>query len=113
MRNNEWLKDLKVGDEVFVITSRYGTIATTLVKIDKITPTGQIVIGTSRFKNGELMGSSYLSRTYLEEATKDKIEEYNKIVYEQKVVKNLHELKSITYQQAKAIAEILGWEIIN
>ena len=49
----EWLDTLKVGDEVLV-TSRYSI---EIKKIDKITPTNQIKIGSMTFKNGRNKGT--------------------------------------------------------
>lgn len=48
MDQSEWLKSLKAGDEV-AVSDRWGY---QIKKIDKVTPTGQIKIGTDTFKNG-------------------------------------------------------------
>ena len=71
-----WLKDLKVGDQVFVVESRgvfsdYKTLAT----VGKITPTGRINVGKYQFPpTGSVYKGSYWTR--LEQATDEAIESF-------------------------------------
>ena len=52
-----WLKELKVGDLVLI---DYGFNKQSIGKIDKITPTGKISIGSSRYRpDGHIEGTGY------------------------------------------------------
>lgn len=71
-----WLKDLKVGDKVFVRSYR-GAFGSTknLTIVDKITPTGRINIGLQQFKpSGELHLGYNFKR--LEQATEENIKKF-------------------------------------
>lgn len=108
MENKDWLNDLKVGDKVFIRYNYDGSIS--LREVERITPTKQIVINGMMFKDGRCAYSKYYAN-FLEEATPDKIHKYNEDKFVQEVAKNLRNLKKITYEQAKAIAEVFGWDI--
>lgn len=71
-----WLKELKVGDYVFVKQYR-GTLGSikTLAVVDKITPTGRINIGVQQFQPSGECRRGY-SSTRLEQATKENIKEF-------------------------------------
>lgn len=71
-----WLLNLKVGDEVF--TSNCGMIRS-LKRVDKITPTGRIVVGNETFdENGRLIGNKdSWNRRGIMEATEERLEKYN------------------------------------
>lgn len=97
-----WLEELKAGDKVFV-SSRSGT---TLQTVQRITPTGRVVVNNIQFINGA-NGSNPWDVIIIEEATKEKIEEYNAYRFVQRVFKELRLKKSMTYAQAKKINEIL------
>lgn len=71
-----WLKELKVGDEVFVVQSRgvWGSY-TTISQVQKITPTGKINVDGVQFSpNGSNYGSS--NSLWLKELTPESKEEY-------------------------------------
>lgn len=71
-----WLKELKVGDYVFVkqYRSTLGSVKT-LAVVDKITPTGRINIGVQQFQpSGECRQGYRWAR--LEQATKENIKEF-------------------------------------
>ena len=71
-----WLKELKVGDYVFVKQYR-GTLGSvkTLAVVDKITPTGRINIGVQQFQPSGECRQGYRT-TRLEQATKENIKEF-------------------------------------
>lgn len=71
-----WLKELKVGDYVFVKQYR-GTLGSvkTLAVVDKITPTGRINIGVQQFQSSGECRQGYKT-TRLEQATKENIKEF-------------------------------------
>lgn len=71
-----WLKELKVGDKVFVRNYRgaLGSIKT-LAVVDKITPTGRINIGVQQFKPSGECHQGY-KFTRLEQATEESIKEF-------------------------------------
>lgn len=54
----EWLVNLKVGDEVAIKSGYYGEYRYRIGVIEKITPTRQIkLVGSNiRYKNGEMIG---------------------------------------------------------
>lgn len=71
-----WLKELKVGDKVFVRNSRgaLGSVKS-LAVVDKITPTGRINIGVQQFQpSGECRQGYRFTR--LEQATEESIKEF-------------------------------------
>ena len=71
-----WLKDLKVGDEVFLIQGRgvWGSY-TTISQVQKITPTGKINVDGVQFSPN---GSNYSGSNslWLRELTPESKEEY-------------------------------------
>lgn len=71
-----WLKELKVGDKVFVRNYRgaLGSIKS-LAVVDKITPTGRINIGVQQFKPSGECHQGY-KFTRLEQATEESIKEF-------------------------------------
>lgn len=71
-----WLKELKVGDKVFVRNSRgvLGSVKS-LAVVDKITPTGRINIGVQQFKPSGECHQGY-KFTRLEQATEESIKEF-------------------------------------
>ncbi len=98
-----WLEELKAGDEVFV-SSRSGT---TLQTVQKITPTGRVVVNNIQFIGG-INKSNMWDIIVLEEATEEKIKEYKIRGFIRRVFNELKQKKSMTYEQAKKINEILG-----
>lgn len=103
-----WLDKLKVGDKVFIRYNYDGSLW--LSEVERITPTRQIVVDGMRFKDGRHAYSRYYAN-FLEEATPDKIRKYEEDKFVQEVGKKFKSLKAITYEQAKAIAEVFGWDI--
>lgn len=97
-----WLEELKVGDNVFV-SSRSGT---TLQTVQKITPTGRVVVNNIQFIGG-INKSNMWDIITLEEATEEKIKEYKIRRFIRSVFNELKLKKSMTYAQAKKINEIL------
>lgn len=71
-----WLKELKVGDKVFVRNYRgaLGSVKS-LAVVDKITPTGRINIGGQQFKPSGEYHQGY-KFTRLEQATEESIKEF-------------------------------------
>lgn len=98
-----WLEELKAGDKVFV-SSRSGT---TLQTVQKITPTGRVIVNNIQFIGG-INKSNMWDIITLEEATEEKIKEYKIRGFIRRVFYELKQKKSMTYEQAKKINEILG-----
>lgn len=72
-----WLKELKVGDEVFLIQQGRGVWGshTTISQVQKITPTGKINVDGVQFSpDGSYYGSS--NSLWLKELTPESKEEY-------------------------------------
>ena len=103
--SNEGVKNLKVGDLVFVV-GRWGK---QLRKVENITKAGNIKV------NGILFNSSGYERTRdtwnrvnLEEANEESIKEYRNDLLIKKAHKLMSEAKKITIEQALKIIKILG-----
>lgn len=97
-----WLEELKAGDKVFV-SSRLGV---SLETVQKITPTGRVVVNNVQFIGG-INKSNIWDIIVLEEATEEKIKEYESRRFIRRVFNELKLKKSMTYAQAKKINEIL------
>jgi len=104
MNEKEWIKNLKVGDEVIVVSRGCGGTER-ISKIDRITPKGFLSIGGDLFKlNGNLRGQSW---KWLREPTKE-----NKLKIQQrgtirKCFQTMDKVVDVTYEQAVKILEIL------
>lgn len=106
-----WLDNLKVGDYVFV-DDRHGRI---LAKVDKITPTGRIVVNKTQYIDGENNINNAWFHSSLAEATPEAIEQYKKDNF---IIRVANKMKSInrfdvTYEQAQEIVKIMNWRNIN
>lgn len=102
MFEESWLKKLKAGDKVFV-SSRSGT---TLATVQKITPTGRVVVNNIQFTNG-VNKSNMWDIIRLDEATEEKISKHKTRRFVQRVFNELEQKKSMTYEQAKQVNKIL------
>lgn len=113
MENKDWLKELKVGDNVFVVTQHFDCIVRRLNKVERITPTGQVVIGKIRFKNGIGIGYNepYIYSVHIEPTTEESILKYKQNMYCVRVLKRLKGLDKLTYEQATKIVGVMGWYI--
>lgn len=102
MFEESWLKELKAGDKVFV-SSHSGT---TLTTVQRITPTGRVVVNNIQFIDG-INKSNMWDIIRLDEATEEKINKYKARGFVQRVFNELRQKKSMTYEQAKQVNEIL------
>lgn len=86
-----WLKDLKVGDKVFIVSSKgvLGSVKT-LAVVEKITPTGRLNVKGQQFPPSGSIYENYRS-TKLEQATEQAIQEYVSNIEKQKLIKELTE----------------------
>lgn len=114
MEYREWLNQLKAGDDVVIRTWSWGGSSYTNAKVEKITPTGFIRVkgilykpqdGNSRSGNSDLLDPN-------DESTKSILKKYNQTRF---VIKTLNKIRNtsgndVTYEQAVAIREIMGWE---
>lgn len=73
---NEWLKELKVGDEVACDFGRYGSSYIKVDKVINITPTGMIDVFGKRFSADGCHGKGFDSH-FLKELTEELREKYN------------------------------------
>lgn len=81
-----WLKELKVGDNVFIRSS----LGLKLGTVTKITPTGRITVFNSTFSHMGRAGSGF-SVVRLEEATPEKISQHIERFQKSKMVKLIKE----------------------
>lgn len=78
-RNTEFIKNLKVGDKVIIVTSRYGEKTMEVGYVDKITPKrGDIVVGIKRFDESGYSTGNTWSISYITQPTNELIIEINK-----------------------------------
>lgn len=104
---NEWIKELKAGDLVFV-SNRHGT---TLCQVEKITPRGFVKAGGMYFRpdDGVERGTDLWCVTSIHQATDESVERYQRnalISSTLKIVQGLNR-NDITYEQAVEIRKIL------
>ena len=84
-----WLKELKAGDKVFIVSSKgvLGSVRT-LAVVEKITPTGRLNVEGQQFPPSGIIYENYRS-TKLEQATEQAIQEYISNVEKQKLIKEI------------------------
>lgn len=84
-----WLRDLKVGDKVFVVSSK-GVLGSekTLAVVEKITPTGRLNVEGQQFPPSGSIYENYRS-TKLEQATERAIQEHISNVEKQTLIKEI------------------------
>lgn len=83
-----WINNLKVGDKVIVGNGAWSKVQT----IDKITPTRQVVIGNTRFKNTAAMGEHGYGCTRIYEWTQDAEDEIVRLARRSTILSRLHEV---------------------
>ena len=84
-----WLRDLKVGDKVFIVSSKgvLGSVRT-LAVVEKITPTGRLNVNGQQFPPSGSIYENYRS-TKLEQATDQAIQEHVSNIEKQKLIKEI------------------------
>ena len=95
----DWLKNLKADDYVFISSRRRER----LTRVQKITPTGRVVVDNIQFINGANRSNKWT----LEEATTEAVEKYKAIQFIRAVKLAMNNTK-MTYKQAQEINEILN-----
>ena len=101
--NDNWLKELKAGDKVFVCSNGGRSLET----VQRITPTGRVVVNNTQYTNGSNTSNMW-NILRLEEATEEKIQKYKNACFVRRVFEAMRVKKCMTYSQAKQINEILG-----
>lgn len=106
-----WIRNLKAGDKVIVYNwNSYGSFYREET-VDKITPAGFVKIGTTLYtpETGRERGSGHsrILNPELEE-TKEAVERQEREFYVKGVAIRMRNIKSLTYEQAKKIDEILS-----
>ena len=87
-----WLAELTVGDSVIV---HRGWMASnvSIKKVEKITPTGQLVVDGDRYgPDGDKHGSDRYSKWWLKEATSEAVAKINQTRLEQSAIYALERL---------------------
>lgn len=108
--SNKWIRELKRGDKVFV--SSYGSVK--LYKVERITAKGFIKVNDNYYgKTGCLIGGEMYKTNHLEQATEDKLKDYENKAFIYDVTKEIRRTRynTLTYEQAFKIAEILNLNI--
>ena len=100
----EWIKNLKVGDKVFVCWRMGSSLKT----VEKITPKGYIKVGGSLYNtDGSERNSDVWSRCSLSEATPEAIKLFGEQLTIKRAMKLMQETKELTLEQANKIIELL------
>lgn len=106
---NDELKNLQVGDMVFV----YYTGRTCIKAVQKITPSGLIKVDGNLFNtNGFIRGGGAYCTTHIEIATPEMIKEFKQRIYVKKTLADLQKLTvdDISFEQAQEINRIFVFE---
>nr|DAN80902.1 MAG TPA: hypothetical protein [Caudoviricetes sp.] len=84
-----WLRDLKVGDKVFIVSSKgvLGSVRT-LAVVEKITPTGRLNVKGQQFPPSGSIYENYRS-TKLKQVTEQAIQEHVSNIEKQKLIKEI------------------------
>lgn len=84
-----WLRDLKVGDKVFIVSSKgvLGSVRT-LAVVEKITPTGRLNVEGQQFPPSGSIYENYRS-TKLEQVIEQAIQEHVSNIEKQKLIKEI------------------------
>lgn len=98
----DWLENLKADDYVFIS----GRIAKRLTRVQKITPTGRVIVDNIQFIGGANRSNKWNIMT-LEEATAEAVEKYKAIQFIRAVKLAMNNAK-MTYKQAQEINKILN-----
>jgi hypothetical protein len=100
--------NVKAGDKVIFNPS--GTYSKPRIEIvEKVTPIGRIKVCGSYFsKSGYQIGGETWYRCSISEATEERIKEITQAEFIRTVMYRLSNLKSLTYEQAVAIGNILN-----
>ena len=109
-----WLRDLKVGDKVFVVSSKgvLGSVKT-LAVVEKITPTGRLNVEGQQFPPSGSIYENYRS-IKLEQATEKAIQEHVSNIEKQKLIKEITDkvnsgiLNKMTFIELKVIKHELS-----
>lgn len=114
MEYHDWLKRLKVGDEVIYHAWGLGSHYA-LAKVERITPTGFIRVNGTLFKpdTGYAINCGACIRDPNEDKAMEALKEYNKAVFVSKTMRRIRNtnMSNVTYEQAVEIVKIMGWEV--
>ena len=106
--NTDFLKDLKAGDKVICCHWGHFNRQEYVTTVEKITPKGFIKVDGILFHSitGRARGENYY---HLEQATDERIKEITEKNYVKTTLYMMqNDIKDLTYEQAKAICEILN-----
>lgn len=103
MRDDQWLASLKVGDEVTIVGFHNEK---TICKIDRITPTGMIGIGGTRFKEGVEWTSDW-NKSHLDKVTPEIVLEIEHTQLIERISHQNWYKKYLTIDQLRRIDAIL------
>lgn len=114
MEYKEWLKRLKVGDQVVVRTWSWVGSTYDFKKVEKVTPTGFIRVDGILYKPHDGEARSGGSRL-LDPDDRETFEltlAYSQKKFVKRTINKIQNISSnsMTYDQAVEIAKIMGWE---
>lgn len=92
---SEWYEELKPGDKVGIVNSNSTSVK--IVEVDRLTPSGQIIVGDRRFKKRkygnriEEMGEKYYTdRLVSHKEAQERLEEIHQANLKAKLTNTLH-----------------------
>lgn len=98
--------NVKAGDKVIVRCPAYGIRR--VETVDKVTPTGRIKVNSTYFnKAGCEIGGNVWHRSHIVKATESEIKEIEQAEIIRGALYQLHNLSTLTYEQAVLIKSIL------
>ena len=110
-----WIKTLKVGDEVVLIKSSWRGSKYSIKEVEKVTPTGRVVIGGVTFlPNGTKWGGTtgYARIEPVTDEHRERIEEEKFLRYGYTLIEEVAKRNiKISKEQLKAIVEVIEREV--
>lgn len=114
MENKDWIKNLKVGDKVFVREYSWAYSSWSKAKVEKITPKGFIRVKGVLYKpeDGFSRGEGSRICDYNDETNKKQFRKFQEENFTKRIISEFRTIsyRDITYVQAMEIAKIMGWE---
>lgn len=107
----KWLKSLKKGDEVIIVSINYGNCPYSIGKIDAVTPSGNIFVGGKEFScdGWETRTASDYGRDHIIQPTSDILREIETIKIKESIRKWISEkLNSASLEQLVEIGNAIN-----
>lgn len=111
----QWIRTLKVGDEVVLIKSSWRGSNYSIREVEKVTPTGRVIVaGVTFLPNGTKWGGSagYARIEPVTDEHRERIEEEKFLRYGYRLIEEVAKRNiKISKEQLKAIVEVIEREV--